>query len=69
MNQPSHINDNSELPSFIIFLYRYFITLKRIVFKLRRNQRGRLGQLTEEEYIFLKPLYEKYQNMKRLDST
>lgn len=68
MNQT--YNNKSDLPGFLIYLYRYHITLKNIVNKLRRNQRGRNGQLTEEEINFIRPLYEQYESyVKRLDST
>lgn len=61
------MNENSELKSFLIFLYRYFITLRNIVKKLRKKQRGRFGQLTEEEERFLKPIYENFDKHMRLD--
>lgn len=68
MNQINK-KDDSELEGFIKFLYRYFISFKWIVFKIRGKHRGRLGQLTDEEINFIEKIYELYEEKKRLDST
>lgn len=40
----------------LIYLYKYFIKLKGIIFKLREKSRGKKGQLTEEEINFIRPI-------------
>jgi hypothetical protein len=40
----------------IRYLFRYYITLKDIVEKLRSKSIGRKGQITDEEYNFIHPI-------------
>lgn len=63
MKDTTKIKPNSK--SFIIFLYRYYITLHKIIFKIRKKSRGKSGHLTEAEIEFLKPLYELYDQYRK----
>jgi hypothetical protein len=51
MSSEIELNENS-----IRYLFRYFITLKGIVDKLRSKSIGRKGQITDEEYNFIYPI-------------
>lgn len=44
----------------IKYLFRYYITLKGIVDKLRSKNIGRKGQLTDDEYNFIYPIIKSF---------
>lgn len=55
MSDKIKLNEHS-----IRYLFRYFITLKGIVEKLRSKSIGRKGQITDEEYDFIYPIMMKF---------